>query len=69
MKSTWLSFKELYADFKKYAELNLFCIAYDGKGKIHCNRAYKCKKKSDTKVNDRMFSHGPLRCGYQFYLQ
>ena len=67
--SSWSSFSELYTEFKKYALYKLFCVAYDGKGKIHCNRAHRSKEKNGSKVNKRSFTNGPLRCGCQFHLK
>ena len=65
--SVWMSFLTIFESLKMYAKINHFCIAYNGHGKIHCNRSNDNKKKV-TKQN-RLFHNGPLQCGCNFHVQ
>ena len=42
----------LYDSLKIYAKISHFCIAYNGKGKIHYNCSYDNKKENESKTGD-----------------
>ena len=65
--SVWLSLSIIFETLKIYAKINQFCIAYNGKGKIHCNRSNDNKKKKPNQ--ERFFTNGPLQCGCDFHVQ